>query len=492
MGVKIKIGNLEFGVNSAKTHKALPDTGALSTAQPEKRSAQAPVYHRDNTGNYVYELTSPDFARHYKALSGDYSDANLVSLFNEVPEIFAPINEIASRVAAATWELCRDWNDEVDYKNEQFNRLFEKPNPIIADHRTLIWLDCVYELLLGKTFNYFGGVGILGPSLDAVTSWHVWPAHYVNVKYKTPLRLYSATKMSDIVEEYRVADYNGSKPYKPEEVLPIISPSLEIKTGPLDGSGPVSKAHKALVNLMAVYEARGIIYLKQGALGFLVSKKSDDGGTVALSPGEKKEVQQDIQDTYGITGGRSPIGVTNQPVDFVRTALSIKDLEPFTETKADAAAIYACLRVPRHLMPGVDASTYDNQQGDMRSFYDGVIIPMAKRRAQAWTEYFNLRTTDRRYIRPNFDHVAELQEDKKQQADREKTQGETWKQRFDGGVCSLNEWIAAFNGTPGTAELYKKKKYDMTPDELAIINPIVDTLKDKNNVTSTDRSPKTK
>lgn len=492
MGLQIKIGNFEFSAGTtAKTTQAPPNTGAQVSATPQQRSIDAPFkYDVDSLGNHTYELTSPDFARQYKAMSGEYSDANLVEMFNCVPEIFAPINEIASRVAAATWQLCKEWNDEVDHGNSQFNRLFSKPNPLVPDFRTFVWLDCVYELLLGKSFHFFGGVGVLGARLASVTKWFILPAHYVSVKYRSPLRLYSATELADIVEEFRIADYNDTKSYAPTEILPIVTPKLEVGTGPLDGSSLVAKSRLALVNLLAVYEARGIIYLKQGALGILVSRKTDDGGVVALSPAEKGAVLQDLHETYGVTGRRSPIAVTNQPVDFVKTASSIKDLEPFTETMTDAAAIYSCLRVPRHLMPGFKPSTYANQQGDMRSFYDGVIIPMAERRALAWTEFLNLRELDRRYIRPNFDHIAELQEDKKARAERENKDGLTWKTRFDNGVCSLNDWINSFNGTPGTSSMYGKKKYELLPEELALINPIVAQLSENSNARE-NKQPKT-
>src|SRR6185503_8842402 len=55
-------------------------------------------------------------------LDGFYGQANFLELFHCLPEIFAPIHEIASRVADARWEIRKAWNDEVDYLDENFNR----------------------------------------------------------------------------------------------------------------------------------------------------------------------------------------------------------------------------------------------------------------------------------------------------------------------------------------------------------------------------------
>ena len=43
-------------------------------------------------------------------------------------------------------------------------------------------------------------------------------------------------------------------------------------------------------NLIAVYEARNVIYVKRGGLGFIVSKKTDATGSIALTDDEKEQL----------------------------------------------------------------------------------------------------------------------------------------------------------------------------------------------------------
>src|SRR6187402_1307906 len=61
-------------------------------------------------------------------LNGAYGRQNFITLFYTLPEIFAPVNEIASRVAEANWQLLTTSKDLQDFSNKAFNRLFEKPN----------------------------------------------------------------------------------------------------------------------------------------------------------------------------------------------------------------------------------------------------------------------------------------------------------------------------------------------------------------------------
>jgi phage portal protein BeeE len=250
----------------------------------------------------------------------------------------------------------------------------------------------------------------------------------------------------------------------------------------LDGKSPLLSAEKAIANLIAVYEARGAIYVKRGALGLLVSRKSDASGSVALTDDEKKQVREDYNNTYGVTGNRDLTAITDQPMDYLRIGMSIEELLPFDETLADAAAIYACIGVPLSLMPRKDQSTYANQAADEKSLYINTVIPLAKKYALAYTQYFRLmEQAQPKYIDVDFSHVAVLQDDRSKEATAAKTEGDTWKVRFDNGLCSLNEWITAFNGTPGTDPMYSLKKYEMDETQLGKLNPIIKNMNDNAN-----------
>lgn len=402
-------------------------------------------------------------------LNGAYADVNFIELFNCVPEIAAPVHEIATRVADANFKLMKTYGDKSqDTGNAQFNRLFSQPNPL-QGFRDMIYQAVCYELLTGKQFFYVNAPGMLPVELATVSTWCNLPAHQTRIIKHRGISPYDITDISELIDHYEVPGQNGRMEVKTvDRVTPIVRMSLYKGNDITCASPQIRGAEKAIHNLLAVYEARGVIYLKRGHLGILVSAKSDQSGTVALTPGEKKELVQDLHDDYGLRRDKSIIAVTNQPLSFIQTSMSIADLQPFNETLQDAVSIYKVLGVPRHLVPSIDNSTFANADADMKEFYNSVIIPKACQYAAYFTELFRLNGM-RRVILADFSHVLQIQENRLESARVDQMNGSIFSQAFFAGVCTLNDWIVSRKGERETNDLYNKKIYMMTPEELATI-----------------------
>lgn len=399
-------------------------------------------------------------------LEGPYGRSNFINLFYCLPEIFAPVNEIASRVASANWQLKKFSNDEVDYKNETFNRLFTRPNPLMS-FKKFVWQAVCYELLTGANFEYFNKPELaVNQNYDSILSWYNLNTANLEIDKKRGVDIYSATDLNDLVNGYKTLSNGRMRPLATGNVLPILDPDLINENDICAFKSDLCGAKLAIKNLIPVYEARGVIYVKRGAMGFFVSRKGDESGTIALTPKEKQEAQDEYQATYGLRADKNQVGVISAPIDYVQTSMSIAELQPFDETLADAVAIYKTLRVPRHLVPSKDNSTFSNAESDLKSFYDDVIIPAANRYAEAWTNYFKF---ERRYIYADFSHVAALQSNKKDKATTDRLNSTTWLERWKNGACTLNEWIASFDGAVVDNPLYNKKTPEMTPEELEIL-----------------------
>lgn len=474
------ISNLFKRAAKPVTHKQ-----ALAILPPSEK-----VFIEREDGNPVYSYDAPPVLDILDILNGVYSNHNFMELFYSVPELFAPIHEIASRVADATWELCKDWNDEVDYSNETFNKLFSEPNPLEA-FKAFVYNSVCYEILTGKVLWSLNKPSTLPQEdFDSIVSWFVLPSPQVTVNQKKT-DIYSSTSLQDLVSNYTIPnDYGGVRTFTTDKVISIFH--LNLKHGYKDLNRTVSQvqgAEKPLANLIPVYQARKIIYIKRGSLGWIVNRSKDQSGTIPLTEGEREELSKENAATYGITGTKTPYSITGANVDWVQTAMSIKELEPFAETLADACAIYATLRVPPHLIPSKDRSTFNNQDGDMKGFYTGVIIPIAKSYAEKWTNGLNVKPL-RRYVRANFNHIEVLQENKKEEADVNKTNGETWKQRWENGVCTLNDWIVSFDGIKGTGAIYEKKIFELTPEEVEQVKNTINLKKVNNGNLEGDTSSK--
>lgn len=434
-----------------------------------KRSIQIPekVFIEREGGYYEYSEYEPQHLSNYldSILGGHHSQQNYINLFYCLPEIFAPVNEIASRVADANWQLRKNSNDEVVYNDPYFNKLFESPNPLM-NFKQFIWQSVCYELLTGANFQYINRPSTLQPTFDNIISLWNLPTSRLNIELKKNVDIYSSTSMNDLVQSYK----EGQRVFEVKNVLPFVQLDIACGNEANKFVSPLQGASIAIKNLIPVYEARNVIYVKRGALGFIVSKKTDASGTMALTPKEKQDAQDAYQATYGLTRGKSQIGVSSAPVEYIDTSMSIQELQPFEETLSNAIAIYSALRVPPHLVPSKDKSTFNNAKADMKSFYSDVIIPMANKYAQSYTRFFNI---DRKYVHADFSHIPILQEDRKEKADVDKTLGSVWLERWQNGVCTLNDWIVSNDGVKGTGSIYEKKIFELTEDELSLVKNVL-------------------
>lgn len=442
--------------------------------QHEARKSMPEIYYNGANGIHSYSYTSPDFSivesAFYRSLIyGGNASHNFIELFHCIPEIFAPIHAIASRIANADFQLRRSNNDKIIYDNEDWNRLFSTPNPL-QHFRELIYEAIVYEYVTGNSYLFFNTPSQIGYKYQNVAAIWNLPANEIEpVTYKK-IKLFTATTIEDLIQTYKLDDNNK---FDPNNVLHIRAINLNWDDRKIKGKSPLLSADKAIANLIAVYEARNVIYTKRGALGAVVSKKSDESGLIPLGKGEKDKIRNEMDATYGVTNGRSPFVVTDQPVDFIRFGMSIAELQPFEETLADAAAIYGALNVPFELAPKKEQTTFSNLETAERSLYQNVIIPKANNIMQSLTNKLGFNEA-RLYLHASFDHVDALQENKKEKAEVDKVNGDTYQQRFLNGVCTLNEWvIATGNDKVTTNPLYDKRLLEMDELELAQVKSVL-------------------
>jgi phage portal protein BeeE len=418
--------------------------------------------------NYEYTGDAPAaLSRSIESIiNGSYNKQNFINLFYCLPEIFAPVNEIATRVADADWQLRRTMDDAPDTTNKQFNKLFTEPNPLMS-FKQFVYQAVCYELLTGAVFQYVNQPSVLPDEYQSIITWMNIPTQAIKVNRKNNADPYSATELTDLVSGYSI----GQRTFEVNNVMSVVNHDLR-QGNVVDGFvSPLMGAKLAIRNLIPVYEARGVIFIKRGALGFLVSRKSDESGLISLTKTEKEEAQREFQNTYGLRADKNQVGVASAPVDFIKTSMSIAELLPFDETLADALAIYKCLRVPRHLVPSKDNSTFANADADEKAFYTNVVIPMANRYAMTWNNRFKIPN---RYIYPDFSTVSVLQENRKDKATVDQINGNIYLQRYTTGVCSLNDWIKANGDQPVVGnDLYDKKMFELTPEQVAIVKNII-------------------
>ena len=381
---------------------------------------------------------------------------NFLELFKTVPEVFWPIDYIAKRISEAHFDLKRTKDDSIVWCNRLgADTILKCPNPLMT-WREIVYQHFVYKLATGNAF--FRAAMPETITADAIKfQWcsNYWelPAHLVEVKpveYSYGIPIFGITTIDELIKGYTLdlGSYCGvTIPYHQiwhdRDGIPELTGNSFLKA-----HSRLMSQRKTIANLIAVYEARNVIYLKRGALGFIVAQKEDPTGTVALEPGEKTELRKTIDGNYGVGEGKSPYGITDIPISFVRTNLSISELQPFDETLEDAIKIASVFGIPAVLVPRKDQSTFSNQDTAEKSVYTSTIIPAAKRFCEALTSFLGLEQKGL-YLDCDFSDVACLQMGLKESEEVKKLVNERCLSQFNSGLISINDWRVRHRPGPG-------------------------------------------
>lgn len=411
------------------------------------------------------------------------SDAggNFIGMFKTIPEVFWPIDFIAKRISEAHFDLKRANDDSLVWCSRSgADTILKNPNPVMT-WREIVYQHFVYKLATGNAFFRATMADTFTPDVikfQYCSNYWSLPSDKMSVEpmqYNWGVPIFGIATLEELIKGYRLeaGEYKSSliPPYQIWHDRDGL-PELLNGTNFMMANSRLLAVKKPISNLLAVYEARNVIYLKRGALGFIVAQKEDPTGTVALEPDEKEDLQKSIDTNYGLAEGKSPYVLTDVPVHFERTNLSITDLQPFDETLEDAIKIASVFGIPAVLVPRKDQSTFSNQDTAEKSVYTSVIIPSAKRFCDALTIFLGL---DRKglYIDCDFSDVACLQNGLKESEEVKKLVNERCLSQFNNGLISINDWRSQIHEDALEGEIYDKVKFEMTPEEIATVDSVI-------------------
>ena len=411
------------------------------------------------------------------------ANSNFLTLYNTVPEVAWPVNYIASRAAGAKYVLKKYSDETVVWNNDIINRMLVKPNAFETWYRTL-FKHFAYKLVTGNSYIK----AAMSDTFAGAKTLYKWCDRYVElesllvrIEYKRVVGdIYGVADVEDVVEAYHhdIGDMYH-RAIDPRCVFHDKDDFLGYQSGdPLKAKSRLYAVLKAISNLIAVYEARNVIYVKRGGLGWLVSDQKDEMGSKALTSDEKKKILDQANEMYGLERGKYPYGISDVKLDFIRTNLSITDLQPFDETLADAVIIAGIYGIPPVLIPRKDQSTYANQANAEKAVYSSVIIPMVQRFCQEFTSFLGL-DQDGLYLDADFSDVNCLQTGKKEEQEVLRSITDRCKIEFESGLITLNDWRAQQGYERVEDPLYDKLVSEMTPDEIERVKNFTNNQKPK-------------
>lgn len=407
-----------------------------------------------------------------------------MDMYRCIPEVFFPIEYIASRISGGNFQLKKEADDSVVWRNYTVNKLLNKPNCVFS-WKEFVHDHFVWKLTTGTSF--IRAVTAIDVDYRSVLAYWVLPSDRVEVRPPRALiPLYDVSEVSDLIASVNVMGAFGMQmQIDPRQVMidrdgiaTLLSENSYMKA-----HSRLDSLRKNIANLLSVYDARNVIFTKRGGIGYIVSRKMDATGTEALTENEKKQLVEQNAERYGLGKGQLPYGISDVPIDFVRTNLSIAELQPFDETLADAINIAGAYGVPAVLVPRKDQSTFSNQATAEKTVYASVVIPMAKEFCKMFTSFIGLDKSGY-YLDVDFSDVDCMQDGMKTEEEVKKLVNERCRQQFLDGLITLNDW----RGQIGEAQieekenpLFSKLKFDMTDEDLEIVNKIILNQQNPNN-----------
>lgn len=415
-----------------------------------------------------------------------------MDMYRCIPEVFFPIEYIASRIAGGNFLLKREKDDSVVWYNKSVNAFMSNPNCAFS------WKEFVHDHFVQKLAtgtSFIRAVTSIDVDYRSVLAYWVLPSERVKVQAPmTALPLYDYAKIDDLIQSVDVMGAFGMQmKIDPNHVMIDRDgiATLLNEYGYMKAHSRLESLDKNISNLLAVYDARNVIFVKRGGIGYIVSRKMDATGTDALTEKEKKQLVEQNAERYGIGRGQLPYGISDVPIDFVRTNLSITELQPFDETLADAINIAGAYGIPAVLVPRKDQSTFSNQATAEKTVYSSVVIPMAKEFCKAFGSFIGLDRSGF-YLDVDFSGVDCLQDGMKTEEEVKKLVNDRCRQQFLDGLITLNDW----RGQIGEAQieekinpLFSKLKFDMTDEDLETINRIINQQTPNNNGNREDEKP---
>lgn len=330
------------------------------------------------------------------------NDANAFNLAQTVTEIFWPIDFCADRVSKLRFFIADKNGKEVT--NTELLRFIDSNakdfiNPFFSFN----------ELVYQKIFSWYAdgnGFNLLSvpeslrgngqATVNNITRSDIIQPNLVSIDEYTNIPIYKAGSYNDIIMQVRIDD-GYSQPID-KSLFCVSKNDSTIRTGSAFlGRSILYKGLRPINNLLAVYSARYNSYVNNGAAGLLVRKsggRSDESLNSVINgdPVTRKAIIDDLNDRKGLTGTRQFWGITNQPVEFINTIATIKDLMPMEETLENSIKIAAIMQLPSGLVPRKDNSTYDNQDAIEATVWENSLKSITDSVCASFTREFRLNT----------------------------------------------------------------------------------------------------
>lgn len=289
------------------------------------------------------------------------------NLYRTTAELSVVVNKDAELLSNGIYAILNSKGEEIE--NHPLLELLNNPNPLQSKS------DFIRESQI--MMDVFGNRFILKNK----GSLSKYPTTLVNLpcfgmKIHKKGKIYRMTSIDEIIEKYELF-LNGSTidNFQPSEIIHsrIINPE-----DPIVGLSPLHAIQMPLSNIRAAYGFRNVILTKKGALGILSGGgKGVSGNGIPLGETERKEIQKQLTNDYGIYEDQHKFHIASTPMQWQPMTFPTKDLMLFEEIDADLKRIIDNYGHNESIYSTANSAKFDNMDSGLKMTYQDRVIPQA-------------------------------------------------------------------------------------------------------------------
>lgn len=395
-----------------------------------------------------------------------YAESNFLNTYKYIGEVQYPIRYLTDRALKGNILLKRFSDDSVVWNNDYVNKLMLQAN-YYESFKELMVEYIVMRLITGNAYIYADTEPMFSKAF-----YKYCDRYFVLPSQDVFAELDFAKPFTDDKVKYYTCTYLNQVRRIPKELVLHIKDSQDYDEVTFKGFSRLLSQKYTLANLVAVYEARNVIYTKRGALGAIISGKSDQDGTQPLTPKEIEELQDKFQRNYGLRSDKNQLVISEAPISYVQFGKSISELQPFEETLQDAIQIAGIFGVNKELIPRKDNSTFSNQRAAEIDCYSNVVMPLVNEFLDKFSHWSGLYD-DGLYLSADFSQVDILVANRKEREEKNRIISEKCKMEFNMGIITLNDWRTQLDMDRIEDSLYDKTLPQMSDAEVARLRTIL-------------------
>jgi hypothetical protein len=349
-------------------------------------------------------------------------------LFLEIPELRAVIEKRASMMASNKPILVDA--DGAEVTGHWMNELIANPNP------TQSWSDVVFSIAVQDAL--YSNVFIYSPTRSFGIHNLFVPLPSNKIQVNLSGRKLKQMDVDGLIDKYifKYDDGNMETIQTPDMVYLMTPDGMNL----VMPKSRIESLKFPLSNIRASYSKRNVLLENIGAIGILTAKNSDMGGSIPMTPEEKRTIQRDWYNR-----SKDEIIITESEVDWKPMSYPTKDLLLFEELTADKIALIDAFGLSANIFSTEKGTTFSNVRDSIRMVYTDTIIPETKQVYDAISQQLGLTKEGLKLV-PSFDHLVVLQDDENVKANTIKLRAEAIEKMNQMGLNLTPDEIRQFIG----------------------------------------------